>query len=281
MKKEKKISRTFIVIGIFIVLFIIPFVIEYILFNFKIPFNIFSKFSEDIWFNFIASYLGTIGTIILSIIALYQNKKYKELSDKSEEKFLELQSEIKELNKKNVELIEINTKIEKAKYYPQLSELGHYYWNISGKEFAKTFDANNKFQITVKQEGKLDINKEVSEIYDDYYSFTFILKNEGEKSIRNFNCNGVKINKKHTMGFWIYSPCDITPGENIYVLYATKEDLQEKAKNNEIKEIDFEYTMENVLGESFSMNMNMFFYDIEENIVKVDLTRTKIEKELT
>lgn len=278
---KEKFPKMIIVIGIFIVLFIIPVITEYILFNFKIPFNISSKFSEDIWFNFIASYLGTIGTIMLSIIALYQNKKYKELSDESEKKFLELQAEIKELNKKNVELIEINTKIEKAKYYPQLSDLGYYYWNISGNQFDKILDINNKFQITIKQEGEVDIDRKVSEIYNDYNSLTFILKNEGEKSIRNFNCNGVRINKQHTMGFWTYTACDIKPGESIYVLYATKEDLQEKVKNDEIKQIDFEYTMENVLGESFSMNINIFFYDIEENIVKFDLTRTKIKKELS
>lgn len=69
-------------------------------------------FSKESWFGFIASYLGAIGTILLGFISLYQNKKYKELSDSSEEKLMNLQAEIKVLTEKNVALIELNSKIE-------------------------------------------------------------------------------------------------------------------------------------------------------------------------
>lgn len=58
-------------------------------------------------FGFIGSYLGAIGTIVLGYIAFYQNKRYKELSDQSEQNFLELQEEIKELTKKSVFLIDL------------------------------------------------------------------------------------------------------------------------------------------------------------------------------
>lgn len=76
-----------------------------------------------VWFH--GSYLGAIGTIVLGYIAFYQNKKYKELSDQSEKRFWELQEEIKELTKKSVSLIDLNSKIEASKYHPIFSNLQH------------------------------------------------------------------------------------------------------------------------------------------------------------
>ena len=51
------------------------------------PFNVSVTFPKDVWFGFMGSYLGAIGTIVLGYIAFYQNKKYKELSDQSENVF--------------------------------------------------------------------------------------------------------------------------------------------------------------------------------------------------
>ena len=119
-KKEKNnlantIIKILIVSIVIFILIFLPLEIEKMIFSKKhIPFYNETNFAKDVWFGFIASYLGTIGTVLLGIIALYQNKRYKELSDESEKRFIDLQTEIKELNKKNVELIEINTKIEKA-----------------------------------------------------------------------------------------------------------------------------------------------------------------------
>ena len=56
--------------------------------------NSLNEFSKETWFGFIGSYLGAIGTIILGYITFYQNKKYKELSDRSDEHFMELQKEL-------------------------------------------------------------------------------------------------------------------------------------------------------------------------------------------
>ena len=70
--------------------------------------------------------MGAVGTVLLGVIALYQNKRYKELSDSSERKLMELQNEIKILTEKSVYLIELNSKIEQAKYYPILTDLKIY-----------------------------------------------------------------------------------------------------------------------------------------------------------
>ena len=83
------------------------------------------------------SYLGAIGTIVLGYIAFYQNKKYKELSDQSEKRFWELQEEIKELTKKSVSLIDLNSKIEASKYHPIFSNLQHNFWNAKGENLVE------------------------------------------------------------------------------------------------------------------------------------------------
>ena len=85
---------------------------------------------------FIASYLGAVGTVLLGGIALYQNKRYKELSDSSERKLMELQNEIKILTEKSVYLIELNSKIEQAKYYPIFTG---YILRFKRRKFGKVF----------------------------------------------------------------------------------------------------------------------------------------------
>ena len=92
----KRIAKYLLYIMITIILILFPFLIEkMILCEIIFPFNIPINLSKETWFGFIASYLGAVGTVMLGIIALYQNKKYKELSDSSEEKFITLQNEIK------------------------------------------------------------------------------------------------------------------------------------------------------------------------------------------
>ena len=103
----KRIAKYLLYIMITIILILFPFLIEkMILCETIFPFNIPINLSKETWFGFIASYLGAVGTVMLGIIALYQNKKYKELSDSSEEKFITLQNEIKTLTEKSVALID-------------------------------------------------------------------------------------------------------------------------------------------------------------------------------
>ena len=88
--KKKILKSIFVVIGV-IIIFLLPLVIEkIILYKLSSLVDINNHFTEETWFGFIASYLGVVGTVLLGIIALYQNRKYKELSDSSEERFMAL-----------------------------------------------------------------------------------------------------------------------------------------------------------------------------------------------
>lgn len=83
MKKKILLSLFFIILVT--ILFSIPFVIEKIILCKSIfPFNITIHFSKETWFGFIASYLGAVGTILLGIIALYQNIKNYRTSQKKD-----------------------------------------------------------------------------------------------------------------------------------------------------------------------------------------------------
>lgn len=261
-KKDSNIIKKIIVVVVVCLMLIgVPFIIEYILYDTThIPFNIPIRFTREVWFGFLASYLGAVGTVLLGVIALYQNKRYKDLSDESEKHFLDLQAEIKELSKKNVELIEINTKIEKAKYYPILVEQKHYYWNMKIDEL----DTTNAFQITIKKDYDFySSDRLLNEIFDKYNTFVYVLRNEGEKVVRNFTCKNVKMNGKHGMGFWMYYPCDIEPGELAYIVYASKLNLYESIEKNILNTMEFCYTMENVIGEHFEMEVMAEFYNVE------------------
>ena len=66
------------------------------------------KTSREGWLSFIGSYLGAIGTVLLGWLALWQTKRYKKASDKTDETFRILQEKIKELVQTNTDLAEEN-----------------------------------------------------------------------------------------------------------------------------------------------------------------------------
>jgi len=265
---KKKVLVSLLVIILIAILFLIPFAIEKIILCESIfPFNIAIHFSKETWFGFVASYLGAIGTILLGIIALYQNKKYKELSDISEKRFMTLQEEIKNLTEKSVSLIELNSRLEKAKYYPILSNMNHAYWNLTGEHLIQAFDfENDSFQISFKKENPNEILESYIDIFEKYYTFTYTLKNDSERTIRNFTCTSIiKNDQKNEMGFWLYQSCDIEPGAILRCVYATKFNLAQQCKDGIVHSLSFKYKMENVIGELFELTMDFYFIASTEN----------------
>ena len=221
---KKLLTKILLCLFFVLVVIILPFVIEKIILSEAIfPFNVSVTFPKDVWFGFMGSYLGAIGTIVLGYIAFYQNKKYKELSDQSEKRFWELQEEIKELTKKSVSLIDLNSKIEASKYHPIFSNLQHNFWNAKGENLVEFFDIeSDAFQISFCKEGSNEHLDSLEEIFEQYYTFVYTLKNDGEKTIYNFNCIDIKINGRNIEeGIWIYQSCDIKPGEIVRCVCAT------------------------------------------------------------
>ncbi|MDO5382735.1 MAG: hypothetical protein Q4F06_08490 [Eubacteriales bacterium] len=264
----KKILFYLLFVATIILLIAAPFLIEKIILCEDIfPFNMPITFSKETWFGFIASYLGAIGTVSLGIIALYQNKKYKELSDSSEERLLTLQTEIKNLTEKNVALIELNSKIERAKYFPILTNAHHSYWDMSKANAKSSFDfENDAFVFSYKNISPEEIPNTLIDIFNQYHTFVYTLKNDGERTIRNFSCTSVTQNKQlHEHGFWFCQTCDIEPGAILRCVYVTKFNLAEQCKNGEIESLSFKYEMENVIGERFEMATDLHFIPSGKN----------------
>lgn len=275
IKGNKKLLIPFLLVIFSVIYF--PFFVEKVLTEEKVQiFNLSTSFSAEVWFGFIASYLGAIGAVVLGGIALYQNKIYKELSDQSGEEIKNLQTEIKNLNKRSVELIEINTKLEKSKYYPQLSEHSFPQWN--GK--LKKEDLKNTFQITVGVPYSSDIytflasDPTPSGLFEKFDTFTYVLKNEGEKVIRNLRCIGIYEKGERISHIWSHASCDVDPGKEVYLVYATEWNLRERIINGNVDTLDFEYEMENVIGEKFSMKCKVTFYIDDQEIkhIEVDIS---------
>jgi len=264
----KKLLFYLLIFATIIFLIIAPFLIEKIILCEDIfPFNMPITFSKETWFGFIASYLGAIGTVSLGIIALYQNKKYKELSDSSEERFLALQTEIKNLTEKNVTLIELNSKIERAKYFPILTNMHHSYWDMSKENAENSFDfENDAFVFSYKNINPEEIPNSLIDVFNQYHTFVYTLKNDGERAIRNFSCTSVTQNGQlHEHGFWFCQTCDIESGSILRCVYVTKFNIGEQCKNGKIESLSFKYDMENVIGEHFEMTTDLHFIPSGEN----------------
>lgn len=243
-----------------ILIIILPFCIEKILITESVfPFDKTIAFSKESWFGFIASYLGAIGTVCLGGIALYQNKKYKELSDQSDDRFLKLQEDIKELTQKNVDLIEINTKIEKAKFYPILSDQHHVFWDVKDIENYFSMEKDN-FLVTHNSWNLNKKRRSIDYIFKNYHTFTCTFKNESERTIRNFCCSDVITNNQEfEMKSIFISSCDIEPGTLLRCVYATENNLPEEAMSGKIGSLSFTYKMNNGIGEQFKMQMDVLF----------------------
>ena len=264
----KKLLSYLLISATVILLIATPFLLEKMLLCEDIfPFNIPITFSKETWFGFIASYLGAIGTVSLGIIALYQNKKYKELSDTSEERLLALQTEIKKLIEKNVALIELNSKIERAKYFPILTNMHHSYWNMSKENAKNSFDfENDAFVFSYKNIHPKEIPNSLIDIFNQYHTFVYTLKNDGERTIRNFSCTSVTQNGQlHEHRFWFCQTCDIESGSILRCAYVTKFNIGEQCKNGEIESLSFKYEMENVIGEHFEMTADLHFIPTSKN----------------
>lgn len=265
--KGTAMKKVIFCLFIIILILIMPFAIERIIINETMfPFNIDIAFSRESWFGFIGSYLGAIGTVLLGIIALIQNKRYKELADESNDRVLNLQKEIRDLNEKTVELIQLNSKLEHAKFYPNFTNLNYSLWREKSKVGIEQLGAD-VFQLTFKGiDAENFYNSSTEELYEQYYTFTYLMKNDSEHTVRNFICTEILINDDRPQEMSLLSSgCDILAGNVLACTYITKESLRSMIKNQKIYNMTFVYQMENGIGECYKMRTQLNFLINEED----------------
>ena len=116
MNNKKTLYAILKILGLVLVIFILivtPFVIEAIIYDeTTFPFNLQIKSSREVWFSFVGSYFGAIGTVLLGVLALWQTKKYKKASDEADETSQILQEKIRELVQANTDLAKENKNIQ-------------------------------------------------------------------------------------------------------------------------------------------------------------------------
>ena len=241
---------------------LIPFILQWALLNETIfPFNLSISFSRETWFGFIASYLGAIGTIILGIIAIWQNKRYKELADKSSQESELIQQEVKGLSKKTMEAIEALKRIELAKYYPSIEKMPCYYHGITKEYFMEQFESE-EYTIQsnfISLKDCNDVILPISELVDKYNTYLFIVKNVGEKAIRKFNCNQLLINGIQP-NFVVNNECDILPGKYAVIAVLNFPEF----KKNEIIELKMRFVFKNLVMENYYIEIEIIITFDEE-----------------
>lgn len=263
-----------------LVLTLLPFAFEKILFCTSLfPFNINIHLSRETWFSFIGSYIGAIGTILLGLIALHQNQKYKELSDKSEARFLSLQEDMKELTKQSVALIKTNTRIEEAKYFPIICDIHQSYYSMPGLDPTKHFECiTSSFQVTYN-DFLLSPPTSIDHAFKNYHTLTYALKNDSANTLRNLQCYNVLKNHKDVFENYLYQSCDVSIGDTIYFVYATDYDLMDYVCQNKITSLHFFYKVQNVLSDFFTFEAILnFIHNEDDKQVITSINITPIQK---
>lgn len=193
---------------------------------------------------------SALATVVLGIIALWQNNQYKKLSDKTSGETIRLQHDLKDLTEKQEQALLTLKHIEDIKYQPMLEK-----WNITyfGFSFKSLSDCIKEYRCSIQYNYFNMINPEgyskVSEV-PQYNTFGFLIKNVGEKTIRNFRL-GINFDTKKYFAFTTFG-CDIEPGHFTLVLLIN---IKKFEGNEQFFELCF--LMQNLLGEDFSYNLNL------------------------
>lgn len=270
----------FLIMGV-IVLLAFPFVVERIIFNETLfPFSLPIKISREGWFSFIASYVGAICTAFLGWLALWQNKKYREASDRTDCEFQKLQGSIKDLVKTNTdltaenkniqeevrELLRINATISEALlklqneiYSPKFSygqtvliaNKGHFYncMNFDKDIFAATFFGISGSDYNTVNDA--DLWKNYIKKKCGYIAFPLI--NDGEKDIISFSYKGLGGGQKKYFKNCFSRMVDIGAHKTVWIMLVFPRSIFKNAikELNENKSFELYFSLKNTIGESF------------------------------
>ena len=221
------------------------------------------KTKDDIA-TMVAGLWSALATVVLGLIALNQSRQYKKLSDKTNKDFQDLQIEMKNLTNNMAEAIDTLKRIEKAKYYPNLEDNHYSIFGMSKDSYKERMEDNNyTVQLNYLNVYEDDIGKDFINIIEKYNVYAFCLKNIGEKTIRNFNCEYIAFpGITDDDVFIMHSSCDIKPGQFVLIfIINTPEYLSMSGINVEMK-----FKMENLIGETYACQSNIDFYKYEDRL---------------
>ena len=208
----------------------------------------------------LAGLWSAFATGIIGLIALYQNKRYKELSELSTKQYETVQIQIRDLSKRTMESIELLNSIEQAKYYPQIRKESGVCMNVPFKYIVDEYPSSEHvFQMTFLNfmEG-VEYMRDHNSILNKNNIVGFSMKNQGEKPIRDFICRNISINSKKIVNYQSFS-CDILPGGSAAILLflSNGKDI-DSAYNSSGLSIDFVFSCENLIGDHYEFSSYLF-----------------------
>lgn len=211
----------------------------------------------------VAGFWSALATIGIGFIALSQNRRFKDLADKTTIEYYELQTDIKNLTDSMAKAIGTLKKIETAKYYPLLEKKEMYLYKLSKDVYIRNYVGSNyAIQHNYVNVNLTDCVINFADIVGKYNIFAFCLRNIGEKPIRNFICKSIKITTleqdiEDTGDYsMVYKACDVNPGQLILIFIANLPDYPS------VSAIELEFSMENLIMEQYLCKSYIsFFYE--------------------
>jgi hypothetical protein len=210
----------------------------------------------DIFFNgnaitMVAGLWSAAATVILGIIAVWQNMRYKKLADQSSKDANSVQQELKYLNEKTMDAIETLKTIELAKYFPLIERETYDAFALDSKYFNELFQKKySSAQINLIGMVQEDFNLPLEKLLDKYYnSYVFLVKNSSEKAIRHFTCSDLEIDGA-VPGSIAMIDCDIPAGKNAVVAILN---LPPLIKGDSYL-LNMTFTLNNLVMDKYSLN---------------------------
>lgn len=219
----------------------------------------------SIWYEYLvfgtvvtmlSAFWSAAATVILGAVAVWQNKRYKELSDKSAAATAAMQQEIRVLTENTAKAIDVLKRIEEAKYYPALELEGSAAYSLSGKSLRESDLSYTATQLVLLNCALDDYDQPLESLLDRYDSCLFLVKNIGEKTIVNFSCeaDSFRINDKKPSSILTWS-CDIPSGGTAVVAFINLP-LQKDAFP---LVLDMSFCLQTLLMDSYQFHWREFF----------------------
>lgn len=206
----------------------------------------------------ISGFWSAFATVILGLVAFWQNKQYKKLSDKTSQDLQDIQEDIRMQIATTQETVEVIKRIELAIYQPVLEEIYYYYFMEEGQLIEDVFD-----DVFVHQKNYCNLandngfHKEYSDSLKDNNTILFGFRNTSEKTILNFICKEITINDKQISMLQSFG-CDIPLNKCVLISIINCPKISE----NEIIPISMKFSLKNIIQQEFIFDVSLLYTKI-------------------
>ena len=223
----------------------------------------------------LAGLWSAVATVFLGGIAIWQNKRYKEMSDKKSYESEKMQEEIRALTRETMIAIDQLRKIEIAKLYPNIETMPSYYLGMTKKTLKEALKSNDVKQLTIMNSACGEApDTSIESYFEKYNSFSFVIKNIGESTIKEFNTCMIKISGENLNPLFFFG-CDISPGQSALISII---DFPQYT-NGKNYDIEMKFKLQNALLEKFYLDLDIIIvFDKDDEAPRVHILDSRMSK---